>query len=29
MFGTEDLDVTGVTHDGEEVPVMRKGNFVI
>ena len=29
MFGSEDLDVTGVTHDGEEVPVMRNGNFVI
>lgn len=29
MFGTEDLDVIGVTHDGEEVPVMLKGNFVI
>lgn len=29
MFGTDDLDVTGVTHDGKEVPVMRQGNFVI
>jgi len=29
MFGTEDLDVIGVTHDGQEVPVMLKGNFVI
>ncbi len=29
MFGSEDINVTGVTHDGEEVPVMRNGNFVI
>lgn len=29
MFGSDDLDVTGVTHDGAEVPVMRNGNFVI
>lgn len=29
MFGTEDLDVIGVTHEGQEVPVMLKGNFVI
>lgn len=29
MFGSADLDVTGVTHDGEEVPVMVQGNFVI
>ena len=29
MFGSADLDVTGVTHDGKEVPVMVQGNFVI
>jgi aminopeptidase len=29
MFGTTDLNVTGLTHDGKEVPVMRNGNFVI
>jgi len=29
MFGSKDLDVTGVKHDGTEVPVMRNGNFVL
>lgn len=29
MFGSSDLDVTGVKHDGTEVPVMRNGNFVL
>ncbi|MBQ1477871.1 MAG: aminopeptidase [Erysipelotrichaceae bacterium] len=28
MFGTEDLEVTGITWDGKEVPVFAKGNFV-
>ncbi|OPJ54835.1 aminopeptidase [Clostridium oryzae] len=28
MIGTEDLDITGITADGKEVPVFRKGNFV-
>ncbi len=28
MFGTEDLLCDGITADGEQVPVFRKGNFV-
>ena len=27
MVGTEDLSITGVTHDGKEVPVFVNGNF--
>lgn len=27
MIGTADLEVTGITEDGREVPVFRKGNF--
>ncbi|HOB20807.1 MAG TPA: aminopeptidase [Candidatus Atribacteria bacterium] len=29
MFGTADLEITGVKDSGEQVPVFRKGNFVI
>lgn len=29
MFGTKDMEVTGVTADGRKVPIFRKGNFVI
>ncbi|WP_442597958.1 aminopeptidase [Neobacillus sp. D3-1R] len=29
MFGTEDLNITGKTTDGEEVAIFRDGNFVI
>jgi len=29
MVGTEDLSVTGVTKDGEEIPVFVNGNFAI
>ena len=28
MFGSSDMEVTGVTYDGKEIPVFRKGNFV-
>lgn len=28
MIGTSDLVITGVTYDGEEIPVMSEGNFV-
>ena len=28
MFGSSDLEVTGITKDVKEVPVFRKGNFV-
>ena len=28
MFGTADMSVTGVTHDGEEITVFENGNFV-
>lgn len=28
MFGSEDMDVDGITHDGKVVPIFRKGNFV-
>ncbi|MEG1579413.1 MAG: aminopeptidase, partial [Oscillospiraceae bacterium] len=27
MVGTSDLSITGITHDGEEVPVFVEGNF--
>ena len=28
MFGSHDMEIDGVTYDGEVVPVFRKGNFV-
>lgn len=28
MVGTKDLDIVGVTHDGEEVQIFKEGNFV-
>ena len=28
MIGTPDLSITGITEDGEEIPVFRDGNFV-
>ncbi|ERJ13119.1 aminopeptidase [Haloplasma contractile] len=27
MFGTKDLQITGVTHDGEEIVIFKDGNF--
>ena len=27
MVGSEDLEITGITHDGEEIAVFRNGNF--
>lgn len=27
MIGSADLEITGITHDGEEVAVFRNGNF--
>lgn len=29
MFGSEDMEITGLTYDGKEVAVFKKGNFVI
>ena len=29
MIGSEDLEITGITHDGDEISVFRNGNFVI
>ncbi|MCR3906645.1 MAG: aminopeptidase [Tenericutes bacterium] len=29
MFGSEDMEITGVTQDGKEIKVFEKGNFVI
>ena len=29
MFGSSDMEIIGVTHDGQEVKVFEKGNFVI
>lgn len=29
MFGSSDMEITGLTHDGKEVKVFKKGNFVI
>ena len=29
MFGSEDMEITGMTQDGKEVKVFEKGNFVI
>lgn len=28
MVGSADMEITGITHDGEEIPVFRNGNFV-
>ena len=28
MVGSADLEITGITHDGEEIPVFRNGTFV-
>ena len=27
MVGSADLEITGITHEGEEIPVFRNGNF--
>jgi len=27
MVGSEDLEITGITHDGREIPVFVNGNF--
>ena len=27
MVGSEDLEITGITHDEEEIAVFRNGNF--
>ncbi len=27
MFGTSDLQITGITHEGKEVPIFKDGNF--
>lgn len=29
MFGSEDMEITGLTYDGKEIKVFEKGNFVI
>ncbi|MCB2299207.1 aminopeptidase [Clostridium tagluense] len=29
MVGTDDLQIIGITEDGSEVPVFKKGNFVV
>ncbi len=29
MFGNEDMEITGLTHDGKEIKVFEKGNFII
>ena len=29
MVGTVDLAITGMTHDGKEVPIFRNGNFAL
>jgi aminopeptidase len=29
MFGSSDMEITGLTQDGKEVKVFEKGNFVI
>ena len=28
MFGSSDLEVEGITHDGKIVQIFKKGNFV-
>lgn len=28
MFGTKEMDIDGITYDGQVIPVFRKGNFV-
>ena len=29
MFGSKDMNIVGITHDGKEVQIFKKGNFVI
>ena len=29
MFGTADMDIDGITYDGNVIPVFRSGSFVI
>jgi leucyl aminopeptidase (aminopeptidase T) len=29
MFGSEDMEIIGLTQDGKEVQVFKKGNFII
>lgn len=29
MFGSDDMEIVGTTHEGEQVQIFRKGNFVI
>lgn len=29
MFGSSDMEIVGTTHDGKEIQIFRKGNFVI
>jgi len=29
MFGSEDMEITGVKQDGTEVRVFEKGNFIV
>lgn len=29
MFGSADMQIVGTTHDGKEVVIFEKGNFVI
>ena len=28
MFGTADMEITGIDHDGKEMPIFHNGNFV-
>ncbi|MFH0767455.1 MAG: aminopeptidase [Bacillota bacterium] len=29
MFGSEDMEITGITQDGKEIKIFKKGNFII
>ena len=29
MVGSDDLDIVGITHDGEEVQIFKDGNWAI
>ena len=29
MFGSEDMEIVGLTHEGKKVQVFKNGNFVI
>ena len=29
MFGSRDMEIVGTTYDGRQIPIFRKGNFIL